>query len=314
MQVIAFTGGGTGGHVYPGLAVLDYLKKNFPYRFVWIGSSDGMEKKIVENHGVEYFGVPSGKLRRYLSWRNITDLFQVYRGYRASLKLLRKIKPILVFSKGGFVSVPPVFAARRLQIPVVSHESDFDPGLATRLNAKASQFICVPYNESRSFFHPRYQDRLVVTGNPVRDELLTGNKDWIRQTWNVPPKVPILLVLGGSLGAVQLNDLVKEHLESWKGRLFVVHQTGTSWSGPPSSLWYVARPYFTTEMADLYASADLVLARAGAGTLWEAAAAQAPLFLVPLESGSRGDQIRNADLFKKAGAAEVWRPSEGLEC
>ena len=313
MQVIAFTGGGTGGHVYPGLAVLDYLKKNFPYRFIWIGSCDGMEKEIVENHGVEYFGVPSGKLRRYLSWRNITDLFQVFRGYRACLKLLKKFKPLLIFSKGGFVSVPPVYAARRLKIPVVSHESDFDPGLATRLNARASQFICVPYNESLPFFLPRYQDRLVVTGNPVREELLEGRKDWIRQTWNVPSQVPVLLVLGGSLGAVQLNELVKARLETWRGRLFVVHQTGSSWAGPPSTPWYVARPYFTTEMPDLYAGADLVLARAGAGTLWEAAAAKTPLFLVPLESGSRGDQIRNAELFKRAGAAEVWRPSEGEE-
>ncbi|NNM67609.1 MAG: undecaprenyldiphospho-muramoylpentapeptide beta-N-acetylglucosaminyltransferase [Spirochaetales bacterium] len=311
MQVIVFTGGGTGGHVYPGLAVLAQLKQLTSARLLWIGSHDGLEKTLVEQAGVEFYGIPSGKLRRYLSFKNLTDLFKILHGYFAARKLLKRFKPCVVFSKGGFVSVPPVWAARSLKIPVVSHESDFDPGLATKLNLKSSRWVCVPYPESVQHFPASVHERLLVTGNPVRFEFSQANPEALRQAWSLPQGVPVVVVLGGSLGAVQINELIKARLEQWAGKVFVIHQTGKDWTPPADTAWYRSRPFFTTEMPDLYACADVVLGRAGAGTLWEACAVGVPLLLIPLEVGSRGDQVRNAQYFSNRGAAEQWTPREG---
>ena len=213
--------------------------------------------------------------------------------------------------------VPPVRAAQRLGIPVYSHESDFDPGLATRLNLPASRAVYCAYPESAAHYPLSVRDRLIVSGNPVRGGIGLGNKTWIRTNWNVPD-VPVVVVLGGSLGARQVNELVAGALKDLEGLAFVVHQTGKEWVPLSDTPWYVSRPYFPTEMPDLYAGADVVLGRAGAGTLWEAAAAGVPLVLVPLTAGSRGDQVRNAALFEARGAARVLdasrpEPSHAVE-
>jgi len=313
LQVIVFTGGGTGGHVYPGIAVLQALKGALgpEVRFVWIGGRDGIEKGICEGLGIEFRGIATGKLRRYLSWKNVTDLARIVKGYFQARRHLRELRPSFVFSKGGFVSVPPVRAARSLGIPVYSHESDLDPGLATRRNLAASRRIFCAYAESVGHFPPAVRPRLVVTGNPIRAELSAGDRDWIRRTWSVPAGARILVVLGGSLGARQVNELVAAALPRLEGRLFVVHQTGNQWTALPDTAWYVSRPYFPTEMPHLYAGADLIFGRAGAGTLWEASAAGVPLVLLPLGAGSRGDQGRNAALFEARGAARVLGPDAG---
>ena len=314
VPVIVFTGGGTGGHVYPGIAVLQAFRIALgeqPYRFVWIGSQKGIERKVIEGLGIEYRPISTGKLRRYIDWENLTDLVRIVKGYFQSRHLLKELQPVLVFSKGGYVSVPPVQAAKSLRIPVFSHESDLDPGLATRLNLKASRLVFCAYPESRKHFGPEFQDRVVVTGNPVRQELFEGDPGWIRKTWTVPPQAKILLVLGGSLGARQVNELVAATLPRLEGRVFVVHQTGDHWVALPDSPWYVSRPFFATEMPHLYAGADVIFGRAGAGTLWEAAASGVPLVLLPLGSGSRGDQVRNAQLFEDRGAAFVLGPDTG---
>jgi UDP-N-acetylglucosamine--N-acetylmuramyl-(pentapeptide) pyrophosphoryl-undecaprenol N-acetylglucosamine transferase len=308
VPVIVFTGGGTGGHVYPGIAVLQAFRqtpRGKACRFVWIGSQKGIERKVVEGLGIEYHPISTGKLRRYVDWENLTDLVRIVRGYFQSKSLLKELKPLFVFSKGGFVSVPPVQAAKSLRIPVFSHESDLDPGLATRLNLKASRLVFCAYPESRKHFGPAFQDRVIVTGNPVRQELFEGDPGWIRRTWTVPVQAKVLLVLGGSLGARQVNELVAASLGRLDGRVFLVHQTGEHWDALPDTPWYVSRPFFSTEMPHLYAGADLIFGRAGAGTLWEAAASGVPLVLLPLGSGSRGDQVRNAQLFADRGAAVV---------
>jgi UDP-N-acetylglucosamine--N-acetylmuramyl-(pentapeptide) pyrophosphoryl-undecaprenol N-acetylglucosamine transferase len=314
LQVIVFTGGGTGGHVYPGIAVLQSLRErlgNRPVRFVWIGSEQGIERSIVEGLGIEYRAIATGKLRRYFDWKNVTDLTRIVRGYFQAKKLLKELRPALVFSKGGFVSVPPVRAAKALKIPVYSHESDLDPGLATRLNLAASRQVFCAYPESKAHFPEDARSKVVVTGNPVRTELLGGDPQWIRRTWAVPEGARVLLVLGGSLGARQVNDLVAASLADLAGKVFVVHQTGNQWEALPDTPWYASRPYFSTEMPHLYAGADLILGRAGAGTLWEAAATGVPLVLLPLGAGSRGDQVRNAELFAARGAARVLGPTDG---
>lgn len=308
MQVIVFTGGGTGGHVYPGVAVFQALReawKDTPVRFVWIGSRNGIERSIAEGLGFEYRSIATGKLRRYFSWQNFTDLAKIVTGYIQAKRHLRELRPSFVFSKGGFVSVPPVRAARKLGIPVYSHESDLDPGLATRLNLPASRLVFCAYPESVEFFPESVKARLVVSGNPVRRELLSGDPGWVRRTWSVPQGAKVLLVLGGSLGARQVNQLVADTLPRWEGKLFVIHQTGKDWAALPDTPWYVSRPFFSTEMPGLYAGADLVFGRAGAGTLWEAAATGVPLVLLPLGAGSRGDQVRNAELFARRNAAVV---------
>lgn len=316
LQVIVFTGGGTGGHVYPGIAVLQALRdalRDQPVRFVWIGSQDGIEKSIVEGLGIEYRSIATGKLRRYFDWKNVTDLARIVAGYFQARRHLKELRPVFVFSKGGFVSVPPVRAARGLGIPVYSHESDLDPGLATRLNLSSSALVFCPYTESVAHFPEAVRGRVVVTGNPVRREVHAGDPAGLRRLWSVPPRVPVLLVLGGSLGARQVNQLVADALPRLAGRVFVVQQTGKEWTPLPDGPWYVSRPFFSAELPDLYAGADLIVGRAGAGTLWEAAAAQVPLVLLPLRAGSRGDQVRNAELFAARGAARVLSPDAGPE-
>ena len=165
---IAFTGGGTGGHIYPGLAVAFVLQKKTPCEIFWIGSEKGMDRSIVEKAGIGFFGIPSGKLRRSFSFKNFSDMFRVLSGYFAAKKILKKEKPDLLFSKGGFVSVPPVMAAASLGIPVFGHESDLTPGLATKLNLRKSEKLFLPYNDSLKFYRAKYKSRLEVSGNPVR--------------------------------------------------------------------------------------------------------------------------------------------------
>lgn len=312
---IVFTGGGTGGHVYPGIAVLQALQGRLGprARFVWIGSETGIERTIAEGLGLEYRAIATGKLRRYFDWKNFTDLVRIVRGFFQAKKHLKELRPAFVFSKGGFVSVPPVRAARALGIPVYSHESDLDPGLATRLNLAASRLVFCAYSESVTHFPPASRPRVVVSGNPVRTELFAGDPQWVRRTWRVPDGAPVLLVSGGSLGARQVNELVATSLPLLAGRVFVIHQTGNQWTALPDTEWYTSRPFFPTEMPHLWAGADLFLGRSGAGTLWEAAASRTPLVLLPLGAGSRGDQVRNAELFAARGAAVVLGPQDGPE-
>jgi UDP-N-acetylglucosamine--N-acetylmuramyl-(pentapeptide) pyrophosphoryl-undecaprenol N-acetylglucosamine transferase len=301
---VVFTGGGTGGHVYPGIALAQSLLLQAEFRLVWIGSHQGIERRVVEALGWEYRAISTGKLRRYLSWKNLTDLARIAAGYFQSRRLLRELKPSFVFSKGGFVSVPPVKAAKALRIPVYSHESDLDPGLATRLNLASSRLLFVGYEKTRQGFPPAVQNKVVASGNPVREAFFVPAPA-LASLFSVPEGVPVLLVLGGSLGALQVNSLLQEALPLLDGQIFVIHQTGDSWQALPDTPWYVSRPFFPTQMPTLMQNATVVFGRSGAGTLWEAAACATPLVLLPLGAGSRGDQMRNAAHFAAQGAAVV---------
>lgn len=300
---IILTGGGTGGHVFPALAVYEHIKDKAA--FYWLGSSTGMERTILESTDIPYLCIPAGKLRRYFSVHNFFDLFKIVAGFIKSLFWLIKIKPDLLFSKGGFVTVPPVLAARLLKIPVITHESDLDPGLATRINARSARSVCVPYEKSKEYFSPVYREKLLVTGNPVRKELLSGNGNRFTEEWNIPDDKQVLLVLGGSLGAKQINDLVLASKERLAGNYYIIHQTGETLPSE-SSESYRSIPFIREEMADILACADMALSRAGASSLWELAATDTAMLLLPLGlEGSRGDQIRNAELFREAGGAEI---------
>jgi len=307
MTTIVFSGGGTGGHIYPGLAVAAALQAKSACRCVWIGSSQGMDRDIVATAGLEFFGVPSGKLRRYFSLRNVTDLFRIGAGYVAARRLLKRLKPDLLFSKGGFVSVPPCAAAASLGIPVFTHESDFSPGLATRLNLRFAERVFVAYEETIAALPPAQRGKAATTGNPVRSDFRTADAARGRAFLGLGSQDRILLVLGGSQGARQVNELVVGALPRLQRHYVVVHQTGTDTTGiPPSSARYRPYAYIRGEMPDVLAAAELVVGRSGAGTVWEAATLGKPLVLIPLAgAGTRGDQVENAEYFRKAGAAVV---------
>lgn len=319
MNYIAFTGGGTGGHIYPGLAVCDELKCILKkegienVNFLWIGNSEGMDKTIVEKSGsVGLFkGIPCGKLRRYFSIKNFIDVIKIISGFAAALSVLIRYKPLFLFSKGGFVSVPPCYAAKLLHIPVYSHECDFSPGLATRLNSRCAKKIFISYEQTKSCFSKDIQQKLIVTGNPVRKIFYNSDPELGRQFLygsSVHKNMLVLFVLGGSSGALQINNLIRESFNWLCDHFFVVHQTGKNIGKelPLVHENYRSFEFIYNEMSHVLAACDVVLARSGANTLWEAAVQGKPMVLVPLSgAGTRGDQVENARLFKEQGAAEI---------
>lgn len=300
-QVLVFTGGGSGGHVFPGLAIIEAVRKRFDGRIVWIGSSRGIERPIVEDAGIEFVAIPSGKLRRYFDFRNLLDVFRIAAGILASLILIPRLKPMVVFSKGGYVSVPPVIAARILGVRVLTHESDRDPGLATRINARFVDEVLCAYAEAAE----RFPGRGLVVGNPVRRAVLDGRPEIGRKILQVDNDTPVLFFIGGSLGARQINHLVAEILPRLIERFAVVHQCGREMENETSER-YVRRSFIKEEYPHFLAAADLVISRAGANTLWELSACATPSLLLPLDTGaSRGDQIRNAEAYAATGGAVV---------
>jgi len=327
MKCVVFTGGGTGGHIFPGLAVAEALLSSLECRIVWIGSAKGVDRKIVESSELysaspsilEFIGIPAGKLRRYFSFQNFIDVFKVAAGFIKSFFILLKLKPIFVFSKGGFVSVPPCAAAKFLKIPVITHECDFSPGLATRINSKFANHILVSYQETAELLLASLRSKVICTGNPVRLCFYSGRPENGRSFLNIKSALPVLFVLGGSLGARQLNDLISDSIEYLVKHFVVVHQIGEAnmdqgqkikegllRSSPEFAENYKPYPFIKKEMADVLSLSSIVVSRAGANTVWESAAAGKPMILVPLEKGSsRGDQIENAEFFKKKGSAEI---------
>ncbi len=307
MVTIAFTGGGTGGHIYPGLAVIERLEEMIECRVVWIGAASGMDRAIVEGAGLEFVGIPSGKLRRYFSLQNATDIFKIAAGFFAARSALSSLKPAALFSKGGFVSVPPCAAAASLGIPVFTHESDYSPGLATRLNSRWAESVLTAYPQTVDALPAAARNRGTPIGNPVRAAFRRADAARGRRFLGVGPEDRVLLVLGGSQGARQVNDLVKESLPALTETYVVVHQTGPGLEAASSATdRYKPMEYIRGELPDVLAAAELVVGRSGAGTVWEAATAGKPMVLIPLcGSGTRGDQVENADYFVRIGAAEA---------
>ena len=308
-RTIAFTGGGTGGHIYPGLAVIQALRsRGFSGRIVWIGSKKELDRSIVEREGIEYFPIPSGKLRRSLSLENLADAFRVVAGYAAARRLLAELKPALLFSKGGYVSVPPCRAAATLGIPYFTHESDTSPGLATRLNAGAAAKVLVSWPKTAAMLPEALRGKAAVVGNPVRPSLFAGDAAKGRAFVGAPESLPIIFFVGGSQGSRQVNDLVAAIRPALAGKAFIVHQTGAGLIDAAANTAvagaYKALPYIGAEISDILAAASVVAGRAGAGTVWESAALGKPMVLIPLAgAGTRGDQVENAEMAAQAGAA-----------
>ena len=314
MVNIAFTGGGTGGHIYPGLAVIEGLKTRLSghdFRIFWIGSHSGMDRSIVEGAGAEFFGIPAGKLRRYFTLKTIPDVFKVVAGFFAARTILKKQKVDILFSKGGFVSVPPCAAAASLGVPVFTHESDLSPGLATRLNLRfvrrTGGRVFVSYADTLRFIPAALRDQVTVSGNPVRPVFRRADPVKGRAFLGLGPQQRILLVLGGSQGAREVNALIRAALGELCRHYTVVHQYGPEqqWELPGTER-YIPIPYIKDEMPHFLAAAELIVGRSGAGTVWESAAAGKPMILIPLSGpGTRGDQVENARFFEREGAALV---------
>ena len=338
MSCVVFTGGGTGGHIYPGLAVVDELRnkinstkidgKSPDVKIVWIGSSKGMDKDVVEKSGSvdNFIGIPCGKLRRYFSFQNFVDLFKIFAGFVSAFFQLAKLKPVVIFSKGGFVSVPACYSGKLLKIPVITHECDFSTGLATRLNLKVAENLLVSYEETKAKLPLSIQEKTIVTGNPVRPIFYTADKnkglEFVFSSKensttiieNSSLQKPILLVVGGSLGAKQINLLVWNNLEELCKNYIVIHQTGKKqdYFVEVSHPDYYPFEFIYSQMADVMACADVILSRSGANSLWESVVQAKPLVLIPLSvAGSRGDQVENAKYFEEKGCA-IALDSENL--
>ena len=298
------TGGGTAGHVTPNLALLPGLKaRGFEIRY--IGSYNGMEKGIIEGAGIEYHGISTGKFRRNLSLKNVTDVGRVVKGLGEARKLLSEIKPDIVFSKGGFVSVPVVRAAKSLGIPVILHESDMTPGLANKLCYNAAIKCCCNFPETLQYLP---EGKGVLSGSPMREDLFTGSREAGLKFCGFDGSKPVLLKIGGSLGATHLSQLLEEALDDLLPEFDIINLCGRgnlneALVGRPG---YVQFEYITEELKDLYACADIIYSRAGANVLCELLALKKPNLLVPLgRSVSRGDQLLNAESFKKQGFSMV---------
>lgn len=309
MKKIVLTGGGTAGHVTPCIALLPALKEE-GYDIHYIGSYNGIEQKLIEEYNIPYYGISSGKLRRYFDIKNFTDPFKVLKGYFESKKLLKKINPNIIFSKGGFVTVPVVQAARKLKIPVIIHESDITPGLANKLAIPAAKKVCHTFPETASYLP---SEKAVLTGTPIRKELFSGNKIKGLEFCGFTANKPVIMVIGGSTGSRRINEVIRGMLPTLLKSFQVVHLCGKNNldKNLANLEGYAQFEYIKKELSDLYAAADLVISRAGANTICELLALKKPHILIPLPTGSsRGDQILNAESFEHQGYSYVIRDED----
>ena len=303
MKKIVLTGGGSAGHVTPNIALVPKLRE-LGYDILYIGSKKGIEKELIQKENIEFKSISSGKLRRYFDIKNFTDPFCVIKGLFDARKILKKYKPNVVFSKGGFVTVPVVIAAHMLKIPVVIHESDISPGLANKISSKYAKKIC--YNFPETLGHIS-KDKAVLTGSPIRAELLSGSVEKAREFTGLDDKKPVILVIGGSLGAVSVNTAVRNSIKELLEKFYVVHICGKGNVDANIKLsGYIQYEYISSQLKDVFALADIVISRAGANAISELLALKKLNILVPLSAkASRGDQILNAASFKKQGFSYV---------
>ncbi len=309
MKRIILTGGGTAGHVTPNIALLPRLKE-LGYDIHYIGSYTGIEKELIEQFHIPYHGISSGKLRRYFSVQNFTDPFRVLKGFGEANKLIKSLKPDVIFSKGGFVSVPVVMAGKKCHVPTIIHESDMTPGLANKLSIPSATKVCCNFPETLEHLP---KDKAVLTGSPIRQELLTGDKEAARKFCGLTTGKPVILIIGGSLGSVAVNNAVRAILPALLKEFQVIHLCGKDKTDESLKhlKGYVQFEYIKQELKDLFALTDIVISRAGANAICELLALHKPSLLIPLSANaSRGDQILNARSFERQGFSVVLEEEE----
>ncbi|MDF2557597.1 MAG: murG [Bacillales bacterium] len=299
---IVFTGGGTAGHVTPNIAIIRKLDRD-EWDIHYIGSGKHIEKELIENLNVPFYAISTGKLRREFNIENVKDMFRVVKGILGALRILRKIKPKLVFSKGGFVSVPVVMAAKILGIPCYIHESDLTPGLANKIASKFATKVFTTFDETAKYFPSK---KTIAIGSPIREEILNGSKVKGLQFAGLYGKKPVITVMGGSTGAKAVNEIVRESLNDLTKNFQVIHICGKGQLDEKykNQIDYVQIEYVHDELGDILAATDFMLTRGGSNAIFEFLTLRIPMLIIPLAGGaSRGDQILNAKHFEKKGFA-----------
>lgn len=305
---IIFTGGGSGGHTMPALAMIQAVKeysKDIECSILYMGSHDGVEKELVENHNINYKSISTGKFRRYLSINNFIDIFKIVRGIKESKKIIKEFAPDILVSTGGFVSVPSVISAKKLNIPIIIHEQTIDAGLANKIAAKFSDKIAVTFPESKKFFPP---DKVVLTGIPLRKELFNGSKDAIYKRFNLDNNLPLIYFTGGGLGSHIINITAIKILPEILKKSNVIFQTGKALNGDDfikmnqfketlddkKKNRLMVFDFIKNNLPDIYAAASLAVSRSGAGTVNELMALNIPAIFIPLAISTKNEQLRNA--------------------
>lgn len=304
MKKIILTGGGSAGHVTPNLALVPKLR-DLGYKVEYIGTENGIERKIIAGKKIKYFAISSGKLRRYFDIKNFTDPFKVIKGLVQAFFIIKREKPSIVFSKGGFVSVPVVIAAHFAKVPVIAHESDMTPGLANRISAPYCSSICVTFPES---IHKIKDGKGILTGTPIRQEIIDGSRIIGRRICGFTDEKPVLLIVGGSLGSRFINDIVRDSVVPLIEKYNVIHICGRGniERKLQGMKGYVQFEYVNEDMPHILNTADIVISRSGANAIFELLVLKKPNILIPLSrKSSRGDQILNAASFEKSGYSMV---------
>ncbi|MBG1400961.1 undecaprenyldiphospho-muramoylpentapeptide beta-N-acetylglucosaminyltransferase [Staphylococcus aureus] len=305
MTKIAFTGGGTVGHVSVNLSLIPTALSQ-GYEALYIGSKNGIEREMIESQlpEIKYYPILSGKLRRYISLENAKDVFKVLKGILDARKVLKKEKPDLLFSKGGFVSVPVVIAAKSLNIPTLIHESDLTPGLANKIALKFAKKIYTTFEETLNYLPKEKADFIGAT---IREDLKNGNAHNGYQLTGFNENKKVLLVMGGSLGSKKLNSIIRENLDALLQQYQVIHLTGKGLKDAQvKKSGYIQYEFVKEDLTDLLAITDTVISRAGSNAIYEFLTLRIPMLLVPLGlDQSRGDQIDNANHFADKGYAKA---------
>jgi UDP-N-acetylglucosamine--N-acetylmuramyl-(pentapeptide) pyrophosphoryl-undecaprenol N-acetylglucosamine transferase len=307
---IVFTGGGSAGHVILNLALIPHFLKE-GWEISYIGSIKGIERDLISRvDGVMYYPIETGKLRRYFDWKNMKDPLKVLKGTYQSYRLMKKLKPNIIFSKGGFVSVPVILAGKLNKVPSIIHESDVTPGLANKISIPFSTKVCVTFKDTVHYI--KEKDKVVHTGAIVREEIFKGNAEKGRKNYHFHRNKAVLLIMGGSLGSKKINEMVRANLLELLGLFQIVHICGKG--NVKHSLHqsgYKQVEYLTDELSDVIAMTDIVVSRAGSNSIFEFLALKKPMVLIPLsKEQSRGDQIINAESFRKSGYAEVLQEEQ----
>jgi len=323
---IIITGGGSGGHTMPAVAVIEtleeYFKKiNKKYIILYIGSHNGIERNIAQKFNINYKSISTGKFRRYFSLKNIIDIFNVINGYFKSLRIIKKFCPDLLFSTGGFVSVPPVIAAKRLKIPVIIHEQTIDAGLANKIASKFADKVCITFHESKRYFP---DNKTVITGIPLRKLIFNGSKERAYKRFGFDKKLPVVYFTGGGLGCHILNQIAINIIGELSKKCNIIYQTGRSENNNDYdeminmfnllNTKYKNRvkifDFIHEELPDVFSITDLAVARSGAGTVNEFLALKIPAIFIPLAIATNDEQYKNAEIIQKLGGAVIIREND----
>lgn len=305
MKKIVMTGGGTAGHVTPNIAIINELKDK--YEIHYIGSRNSIEEQLITEQGIKFHAISSGKFRRSLDYRNFTDIFRVLKGLQESKHILKKLKPDLIFSKGGYVTVPVILASRSTNTPVIIHESDLSVGLANKISIPIAKKVCVTFSKTKELLG----EKAILTGPPVRTEMLSGSGHNGAFFCNFKQDKPIILFIGGSQGSQKINNLVRKNIEELQD-FNLIHICGEGNLDESVNFEnYKQFEYIKKELPDVFSYADLIVSRAGSNTIYEILALRKPNLLIPLsKKASRGDQIQNADEFELKGYSRVLQDDD----